>query len=305
MIMTHTAFREALTGPVPSVPVPFHEDGSIDYPGLRHFVDFVMAAGARSVMLTYGDSLYSALTDDEVVEVSRVVVEHVRGRAMTVVADRTWATPKAVEFARFARETGADMYMALPPDWALSCTQDSLVAHYAAVAKEIPVMVVTNYLMPRSREFSMGLLQRLVREAPGVVAVKDDLVGEFARHLGLTAHEHFALVSGGQKQNHLNALPYGCDGYLSTFMKFKPEIAQRYWSAITKNDLAAARAIVAKYDMPFFDFISKLPGGFDAGIHGTLELFGVVPRWRRKPYASLNDAGMERLAGFLGSLGLL
>ncbi len=60
-----------------------------------------------------------------------------------------------------------------------------------------------------------------------------------------------------------------------------------------------AREIISNYDMPFFDFISSPQGWFDAGIHGALELFGIAKRWRRKPYYSLNDEEMEKLADFL------
>ena len=57
--------------------------------------------------------------------------------------------------------------------------------------------------------------------------------------------------------------------------------------------------------MPYFDFVIQLTGGFDAGIHGALELFGIAQRWRRKPYYTLNDEEMERLAGFFKQKSLL
>ena len=96
--MDRAEARHHLTGPIPSCPVPFHEDGAIDYDGLRNFIDFVIDADARTILLTYGDSLFSLLTDDEVADVTRAVVEHTAGRAMVVAADRQWATPKALEF---------------------------------------------------------------------------------------------------------------------------------------------------------------------------------------------------------------
>ena len=61
--------RAALTGPFPSLKVPFHRDGDIDYGGLRNVVDRAIAGGAKTALLTWGDSLYSLLTDDEVAEI--------------------------------------------------------------------------------------------------------------------------------------------------------------------------------------------------------------------------------------------
>lgn len=130
--------RDALTGPVPSVHTPFDREGGIDFDALRRQLDFVIAAGAKTVVLTWGDSLYSLLTDDEIAQVTKAAVEHVNGRAMVVAADNIWWTGKEVEFAKYCVEVGADVLMVLPPDWAGSVTVESLVQHYAAVARPDP-----------------------------------------------------------------------------------------------------------------------------------------------------------------------
>jgi len=296
--------RELLTCPVASTPTTFNRDGSIDFDGLRNFIDFTIAGGTTTILLTYGDSLYTILTDAELDEVTRVAVEHTAGRALVVAADRIWAMPKEVEFARYVREVGADVLMVLPPDWAGSCTVETFVEHYAAVAEEIPVMVVTNLFASR-QAVGLEVLKRLSETVPGVVAVKDDVLGAFVRKMSLIVHDRMAVISGGQKQNHLDLLPYGCDGYLSTFIKFKPDVTRDYWNAIQLEDWSRVREIIKTYDMPYFEFIVGLQGGFNAGIHGTLELFGVAQRWRRKPYYSLNDEEMEQLAGFFKEKGLL
>ena len=302
---TRDEIRAALTGPIASVRVPFRRDGSLDVSGLRHAVEFDIAAGSRTLLQTYGDSLHSLLTDDEVGEVARIVVEQAGGRAMVVAADRQWSTPQEVAYARYVRELGADVLMVLPPDWAASCTVETLVEHYAAVAAEIPVMVVTAPFIARGASFGLQVVERLIHEVPNVVAVKDDFCGEFGRKLALLAHEHLAVFAGGQKQNHLNMYPYGCDGYLSTFITLKPEIAHAYWSAIEAGNLTGAVEVITKYDMPFFDYLLGLPGGFDAGMHAAAELYGIYGRWRRKPYYSLSDEEVDGLAEHLRGTGLL
>jgi dihydrodipicolinate synthase/N-acetylneuraminate lyase len=191
------------------------------------------------------------------------------------------------------------MLMVLPPDWGGSSTPRTLTDHYAAVAEHIPVMVVTNVFIPRGMAFGLETLKTVFREVKGVYAVKDDWCGEFARKMSLLVHERWAVLSGGQKQNHLNNLFYGCDGYLSTFINFKPEVARNYWNTIQANNLTKARDIIRDYDLPYGDLISSFPGGFDAGIHGTLEIFGIAKRWRRKPYYNLNEEEMEKLKEFL------
>jgi dihydrodipicolinate synthase/N-acetylneuraminate lyase len=303
-VRSRNDFLDVLSGPVPSISTPFTRDGAIDEAALRRIVDFLVDAGARALMLTYGDSLYSVLTDDEVAEVTRIVAGQAAGRAAVIAADRIWATPKAVDFAKYCRETGVDLLMVLPPHWERSCTLDGLVAHYAAVAREVPVMLVTNYLSDYSEAFGIRLAERLRDEVPGVVAVKDDICGGFMRKLCLALCPAMPVLSGGQKQNHLDAVPYGCQGYLTTYGRFNPAVARRYWAAIERADLAGAAEVVQRFDMPLFDYLLQLEGGFDAGVHGLLELAGIAPRWRRSPYHSLTDAQLDALAAFVDDHGM-
>ncbi len=303
--MTREEIRGALTGPFGSVRTPFLEEGAIDYDGLRSVIDFNIDGGGKTVLLTAGDSNYLLLDDEEILEVTRVAAEHTAGRAMVVAADRYYWTDRSVEFARQARQMGADVLMALPPDWAASCTAQTLSEHFAAVAREIPVMVVTNIFSPRGMEFGLETLKVLLQQVPGIVAIKDDFCGQFARRMSLLVHPHWAVFSGGQKQNHLDLFPYGCDGYLSTYASYCPRVAHEYWAAIQEGQIDGARRIVETYDMPLFDFIQGQPGGFDAAMHGMLELYGIAQRWRRKPYYSLNDAEMEALRSFLQGLSVL
>ncbi len=296
--------RYHLTGPVASVNIPFYQDGAIDYASLKKWVDFSIQAGSRTMLLTYGDSLYSILTDEEVAQVTKAVCDYTAGRAMVVAADRIWWTGKTVEFAKYCREVGADMLMVLPPDWGGSCTVETFVAHYKAVAECIPVMVVTNLYAKRQAD-GLKVFEILRDKVDGVMAVKDDVGGEFVRKMCMLVHDKWAVFAGGQKQLHMEMYPYGCDGYLSTFVSFKPEVAWKYWKAIEAKDLTAARNVIRDIDNPYFEFVVGLPGNFDAAIHGTLELFGIAKRWRRPPYYSLNDAEMERLKDFFKKLKLL
>ncbi len=291
---TKDEVRAAIRGPVASIKTPFHRDGEIDWKGLRRQVDFIVEAGVGTIILTYGDSLYTILTDDEVAQMTKVTVEQAAGRALVVAADRIWARPKEVAFARYCREVGADMLMVLPPDWAQSCTAETMVDHYAAAAEHIPGMA-----------FGLKVLKLAMERVDGIWAVKDDMCGEFARRMCMLVGEKWATFSGGQKQNHFDVWPYGVDGYLATYVDFAPSVTWAYWQAIEKGDAAAARDIIRDYDMPLFDLVCGFEGGFDSGTHGAMELFGIIERWRRPPYKTITDAEMEKLRAFFREKKLL
>ena len=302
---TRQEIRPALTGPFGSIRTPFTKDGSVDYEGLRNHVERNIENGAGTVLLTAGDSHFLILSDSEIAQVTRVTVEQTAGRALVVAADRYHSTSRAVDFARYVRDVGADVLMVLPPDWAGSCTSRTLAEHYGAVAREVPVMVVTNLYAARGIDFALETLKILVEQVEGIVAVKDDVRGQFARRMCLLVHDRWAVFSGGMKQNHLELHPYGCDGYMSTYVGFHPRVARQYWSAIQDGNLARAREVIKTYDLPLFDFLAKLQGGFDAGLHAMLEIYGIAGRWRRKPHYSLTSREMEVLRDHLHGLGVL
>ncbi|MCE9592107.1 MAG: dihydrodipicolinate synthase family protein [Planctomycetes bacterium] len=301
----HPELQHALASPIPSIRTPFLRDGAINYPGLRDYVERCIAHGAQALMLTYGDSLFSLLTDAELADVTRAVVEQACGRAKIIAADRQWWTGKCVEWAKFCREIGADIVMVYPPDWVQSCTIETLADHYTAVSRELPVMLVTIALIKRDEEFRMELVRRLYENSPGVVSVKDDICGPFGQRMAAAVHDRWTVIAGGTKQIHFDLAPHGCRGHLSTLLVYKPDIARRYWSAVTAGDTAAAKKIVDDYDIPMFAAMSALPGSFDAGMHAWSELAGIHPRWRRAPYYNLTDAEMNSFAAQLEKLNLL
>lgn len=293
--------REAMSGPITAVHPCFDRDGAFDWNGVRAGIERGIDAGSGTMLLTYGDSLHSLITDDEVSELLRVVVDQTRGRALVVAADRQWWTAREIEFAQHATSIGADLLMVLPPHWGGGVTHDSLVEHYRMVSEHIPVMLVTA-VFTANQSLGLRVIKTLVETVPGVVAIKDDVTGAFARKMALLAHDEWAVVSGGQKQNHLDLHPYGCDGYMSTYLHFRPEVAHAYWRSVAAGELTAAAALIRDFDHPWMELADTLPGGFDAMFHGAREVFGIAGRWRRPPYASLGDEDMERLGAFFAGL---
>ncbi len=298
--------REALTGPCPSLRTTFNSNGSIDYDGLANSIDVMLGAGAKNIIITHGDSLLSLLTEKEISELTKFVVDYVRGRAIVVAATGIWSTPQTEEFAEYCSVIGADMLMVLPCDWGGSCTVDTLVCHYAKAAEHIPVMLVTNYLGKgaRTQAFAFELFNKLYETVPGVVSVKDDVCDLFARKLCARTNDKWSIIAGGWKDNHFNMLPYGVDGYLSLFITINSEIAWNYFNAARNSDYKTAADIIKRYDMPLRDAI--ITGfNFDAAIHAILEIKGIAKRYRRMPYNSLSDADMEKLKQKLKDINIL
>lgn len=296
--MNRTEAKDIFSGPIPSIRTPFKRDGEIDFAGLAKIVDLCLVHEYRAIMLTAGDSHWACLSESEIAAVTRAVCQQVKGRASVITADRYLDTTRAVEFAGMVRELGAATVMVMPPDWAASCTPDTLAEHYAAVAKVLPVTLVTNVFIPRGIAFGLDTVERALAASEQIVAIKDDMCGVFAQRLCMAHAGTVAIYAGGQKLTHFMMWPFGAHGYLSTFATLNPAITFKYWSAVKRGDRDDALDVIRKIDAPFFDHLMTYAGGFDAAMHGMMELAGLCGRWRRKPYYTLSDSEMEKLADF-------
>ena len=294
--------RSRITGPISSISTPFDRVGQIDEPALRRVVEFAITeAKSETLLLTYGDSLYSVLTDQEIADVTRITVEQNAGRKLVVSAG-SWWLGESVRFAEYCQGLGVDVFMPLPPNWAGSANESTLVEYFATISRTIPVMIVT--AIGPGQPVPLGTVQKLLEGDNQVVSIKDDICGPYGRRLAALTHDKWAFLSGGRKENHLDQLPYGPHAYLSLYMRFYPEIAHRYWAAIQAENCEESVGIVNQYDIPFIDFCAKHGAHFDAVVHGAMELAGIAPRWRRAPYSSLNDSQMGDLKTFFSERGL-
>ena len=64
--------RNAMTGPLCSIPTPFRPDEEIDFDALAKMIDFQIENHFGIIFLTPGNSHYNVLTDDEMAEIAKL-----------------------------------------------------------------------------------------------------------------------------------------------------------------------------------------------------------------------------------------
>jgi dihydrodipicolinate synthase/N-acetylneuraminate lyase len=286
--------RARVRGPVNSIYTAFGRNGEFDWPGIRTQIENGIAGGSDVSLITHGDSQLDFLSDQEVAELTRVLVEQAAGRAITVAATKPWWQGQTLEFARFCRDLGVDLLMIRAPDHALSA--EGRVAWYKAVAREIPVMIVG---FP-----SYDILDGLLDE-PRLCVFKEDGTLDYTLDMLIRYRRRWAFITGGMYRRHLAEWPYGCEAFFSWASAFAPAVAQRYWSALQRNDIADAATVVTDIEGPIWRFSDRFPEAFQDVLRGIYELNGVSQRYLRAPRRSLSDGEMEELAALLGPLGLL
>ena len=284
----------ALEGPVNSIPTTFLPSGELDWDGIARVIETGIAGGSRVACLTYGDSQYDFLSDDEVAALTRFTLGRARGRALVVAATRRWWTGKAVEFARECRGWGADVLMVLPSQQAVEPA--GLIAHYKAVAAVMPVMLVG---AP-----SYAVLDGLLDE-PNVCCFKEDGTEEYAIETMQRYGSRWKFMTGGTLRRHSPQRPYGCRAFFCCYSSFCPRVGGRYWDAVQAGDEPTVNEIIRTVDVPFFALHEEFAGGIQAVWRAALELKRIASRWLRPPMVTASEAETDRIRERLAGLGLL
>lgn len=158
--MTHS-----YSGIWPVAPTPFNRDGSLDLPGMKRVLDCMIDQGVDGICILANFSEQFLISDAEREVLTRLSLEHVAGRVTVIVTISHFATPIAVERARFAKALGADIVMMMPPYHGalLKGTPEQTFEQVRAVGEVgIPIMLQDAPLS--GVDLSVPLLVRMARE---------------------------------------------------------------------------------------------------------------------------------------------
>lgn len=283
-----TQFKARLRGAILSIPTPFTATLDVDYDGVRTMIRRALPHDICIFSLTSGNSQYASLKHDEILELTRVMVESAGGDSVTIAATDLWDVPKTIDYARFAESIGASAVQIIRPE---TDDDDEVVRFFKSIASStsLPIVLHGNFAIP--------LLEKLVA-IDSIVAMKEDVGLEYYIQVQRKFGDRLAIFEGGPEYAYLVAYPYGSPASYTTLGTFAPQITRQFWQALDRKDLPSAYDIVIKYEHPFFDRWSH------AFWRASLEHFGVASRYLRPSHESFNDEQMREVAKFYSDLGL-
>jgi 4-hydroxy-tetrahydrodipicolinate synthase len=180
----------AYTGVWPIAPTPFHDDGSLDLPGMRRVLDCMIDQGVDGICILANFSEQFLLSDEERDTLTRLCMEHIAGRVPVIVTCSHFCTRIVVDRVRQARDLGAAMTMLMPPYHGalLKGTEAQTYEQFARVGEVgLPIMVQDAPLS--GVELSVSFLARMAREIP--------MVGYFKIETAQAANKLRALIAEG------------------------------------------------------------------------------------------------------------
>ncbi|MFN8517288.1 MAG: dihydrodipicolinate synthase family protein [Thermomicrobiales bacterium] len=290
-------------GILPVMATAFTADGALDEAGCRAIVRYNLAAGAHGIVTLGHASEFASLSDRERERVTDITIDEVGGRVPVIIGTAGTSTEVAVEFARYARDAGADGLMVMPP-YVTKASGEALFNYYAAIGRAVETpIVVQNAMGPVGTPMAAGLLTRLAREIPTVLYIKEE--ASASTHTISTvlrdAGDSIEGVLGGESGKYL-LMHYARGACGNMPGSAITELYAPVWTALEAGDWDAARAAHNRI-FPLLNFF---------GLHGIeaykeiLHRRGIIAstRTRGTAWTPLDDLDRAELDTLLAEAGL-
>ena len=231
-----------ITGSIPALVTPMHEDGSLDLPRFRSLIDWHIGEGSDALVVvgTTGES--PTVDVDEHCRLIETAVEHAAGRVPVIAGTGANSTREAIELASFAKKSGADAHLSVVPYYNKP-TQEGLYRHFKAVAEAVPLpMILYNVPGRTVADLANDTTLRLA-QVPGIVGIKDATANiERGADLLKRLPREFAVYSGDDGTA-VALILLGAHGTISVTANVAPRLMHEMCVAARTGELAKAREI--------------------------------------------------------------
>lgn len=296
-----------LTGCGTALVTPFVANGGaeppIDKAALRSLVEWQIASGIDFLVACGTTAETPTLTDEEWLQVVRIVAEASAGRVPVWAGCTHNATREAVAKARAAAQVqGVTAILSANPYYNRP-TQEGQFQHFKAVADAVDLPVVLYNIPSRTgANLEPATVLRLVEAAPNIEAVKESSgqLGQITELIHLLP-DGFKVFSGDDPIA-LPVIAVGGAGLVSVASNQIPAEMARMTNTALAGEWDSARKINRQYfRLMQANFWETSPGPVKA----VLAMMGRIAEEYRLPMTPIASTTRERLQKLAGELGLL
>ena len=288
-------FSKKIRGPVFPILTLFNNDGSIDKEGIKNYVNFLIAEGAKNLMCTVGTSRYDVMTTEEMLEVNKLVVDAVAKRAYVIVTTPSFGpTTQAIGFAKNAEKIGADAILAVYPDRFYG--EDGIYEFFENISTSCGIGIMVHEMAIRAgrsteapaSQYSPSLLKRIF-DLPNLVGLKEESGDEFLiDHINSNFNNKLAVIGGrGGMNGYRQAYAYGQKTYLVGIGNFLPKLELDFYSHMVNKDFDRADQIINTIEKPFFEATVKI--GWHISLRTAMYIKGLCKPFERRPLKQLTN----------------
>ncbi len=292
----------SLHGIIPPVVTPMLADESLDLPGLRSNIEFLLGKGVHGIFVLGTTGEFYALDDSEKQAVTAAAVEHCRGRSPVYAGTGAESLREVLRLTKMAEREGVQGVSVITP-YFIKPTQAELVDHFRAVAEStsLDVILYNNPATCGGVSIDPDTVAKLA-EVPNIVGIKDSS-GDLQNTIELikrTPPEFSVLM--GRDTLLLAALLFGAKGAIPATCNIAPEFCVGIYESHKRGDLDAARTFQNRLS-PVRMTLSLATG--NGAVKEAMALLGRPAGPSRRPISPLPADKLEKLRGVLRGEGLL
>ena len=283
-----------------AIATPFTED-EINFEEFRKLIEFQIEQGVDSIIVcgTTGES--STMTEEERKNTIKFAVDVVNKRIPVIAGTGSNNTKSAIQMSKYAESIGADGLLIVTPYYNKT-TQNGLVSHYNAIAKEVSIPIIL-YNVPSRTGVNINPETCLeLSKTENIVAIKEASgnISQVAKIASL-CKDNLHIYSGNDDQI-IPILSLGGIGVISVLSNIEPKfthnIVQNYMNGNIKDASEAQLKCLPLVESLFCE-VNPIP------VKEALNLLGYNYGIPRLPLIPLSEVGKQKLENAMKEFGTI
>lgn len=281
---------------------PMKENLEINFDKLDELIEEQIAGQTDALIIcgTTGES--ATMSEAEHIDTIRFAIERAKGRIPVIAGTGSNCTATAMQLSREAQDAGADGVLLVSPYYN-KATQNGLIAHYTAIAKEISIPAIL-YNVPSRTGCSIApsTIASLVKNVKNIVGVKEasGSLSNVAKIMNL-CDGNIELYSGNDDQV-VPILSLGGIGVISVVSNVAPKYMHDMVANYLKGDVKTA-AKMQLDSIPLFEALFCEVNPIPA--KAALNMMGKEVGPLRAPLTAMEPQNQEILRKALKDMDLL
>ena len=233
--------NEKIYGIIAAMVTSMNEDETINEAEIRRQVNRQIAAGVDAVFCLGTNGEFYILSEEEKLEVIRIVVDETAGRVPVYAGTGCPGTKATIDLSLKAKALGADVLSIISPYFA-AISQEEIYRHYKAVAEAVDLPIVMYNMPARTGNNIAPETAARLAEITNIAGIKDSSGNwdNLKGYIDATRHMDFSVLSGNDSLI-LNTLKEGGTGGITAVANIYPHTMVSIYQRFKKGDLEGAQ----------------------------------------------------------------
>lgn len=287
-------------GSIPALITPFHKS-EVDYDSFQKIIEWSIKQGSHGFVPcgTTGES--PTLSHYEHKKVVEVCIKTVDKRVPVIAGTGSNSTIEAIEFTKYAEESGADGALIVTPYYNKP-TQEGLYLHYKSIAESTNLPIIIYNIPGRSIvDMSIATMAELSK-IKNIIGVKDATNDLFRPLLTRTIIKKDFCYLSGEDGTALAYLIQGGNGCISVTANIAPKLCSELHNHWKNKEIDKALQINLKLaKIHHALFIESSPGP----VKYAAELLNLCSADTRLPLAPIKDSTKLTIKKYMSEANLI